>query len=120
MLATIKTIGTTVTGEIIAPPEVQQQMEQMSQMIEQLTATVNQQAQHIENRKADLDSRERIAAMNNATRLTETEAKLGHESAIVELREQLAMMRADMDRLAAARQEEDAEEEEQEPQPQAA
>ena len=51
------------------PPEAQAQMEQMGQMIEQLTAKANEQAEAIKMKKVELESRERIefAKLENAT-----------------------------------------------------
>lgn len=90
------------------PPQVQAQMQQMATMVEQLTAALNEATQLIETKKQDNDSRERIAAMSAFTRLTETDAKLGSAEAIVQLREELAFMKAEMARLAAERQREEA------------
>jgi hypothetical protein len=42
------------------PPEVQAQMQQMGQMVEQLTSKVNEQADLIQQKRVELESRERI------------------------------------------------------------
>lgn len=58
------------------PPQVQAQMAQMGQMVEQLTATVNQQADLISSKKLELESRERIAAIQAQTQLVIKQAEL--------------------------------------------
>ena len=51
------------------PPQVEQQMQQAHQMIEQLTEALNKAQDDIESNKAETESRERIAKMNNETKL---------------------------------------------------
>lgn len=58
------------------PPEIQAEMAQMQQMIEQLSQAANQAAETIRTKKMELDSKERIEAMNNETKLLIEQMKL--------------------------------------------
>jgi hypothetical protein len=51
------------------PPQVQQQLAQLEQMNEQLTAALNQANDVIDAKKEELESRERIANSNNDTKV---------------------------------------------------
>lgn len=51
------------------PPQVQQQMQQSQQMIQQLTQTVHQLKDEQQSKESDIQSKEKIAAMNNETQL---------------------------------------------------
>ena len=83
------------------PPEVKQQLDQAGQMIEQLTAQLNQLGDELESRKYEIDSRERIAMESELTKRTLGMAQLDSAEATVELKEQLALMKADLERMHA-------------------
>jgi len=72
------------------PPEIQQQMTQMNQMIEQLTASLNEANGKIQNKTLELESRERI---ENARLQIQAEielAKMGSVEAIALLKQEIA------------------------------
>lgn len=56
-------------GKQPIPPQVQQQLDQSHTMIDQLTKALNQAHDEADNKKAELESRERIANSNNETKL---------------------------------------------------
>lgn len=67
-------------GQEPLPPQVQGQMQQMHQMIEQLTKALNEAHDTIDNKQVENQSRERIAAMNNQTKIVTTQIT-AHEAA---------------------------------------
>lgn len=56
-------------GQQQIPPQVQQQMQQMGQMIEQLTAELNKARDESDAKLIETESRERIAAQDNETKI---------------------------------------------------
>lgn len=58
------------------PPEIQAQIVQMQQMIEQLSQAANQQQDIIDNKRLELSSKEKIAAMDNETKIVIEQMKL--------------------------------------------
>ncbi len=58
------------------PPEVQAQMQQMGQMLDQLTQTVNEQAETISQKRMELESKERIEFAKIEAQLQIEAAKL--------------------------------------------
>lgn len=81
------------------PPEVQAQMQQMNQMIEQLTGQVNEAHDVLDNKKLELESRERIEMAKLQVQLEikmaemgskEGLALLGHE--VAEIQQRLSML----------------------------
>lgn len=81
-------------GKPQVPPEVQQQMQQYGQLVDQLTAQVHQLAQEIEAKKAELESRERIAALQEETKRTLGLAALDAKDGVAMLAEELANLKA--------------------------
>lgn len=97
------------------PPQIQQQLQQSGQMIEQLTAKVNEQASIIESKqaetqakieadmaKAQLDSQTKIqiAQMDNEAKILIAEAQISGNSMIPELQAELAELRIQQEELA--------------------
>lgn len=76
------------------PPEVQQQMQQMNQMIEQLTKGLHAAHDELDKKKVEIESRERIEFAKMQTNLEIEMAKLGSQEAIVSLKEELNHLRA--------------------------
>jgi hypothetical protein len=86
------------------PPQVQAQLQQAGQMVEALTQRVNELTQAIETdavkasrdaaiKKMELESRERVAAMQVQADLVQTEAQINAQGAQKLLTEQLASIR---------------------------
>lgn len=78
------------------PPAAQAQIQQFSQLNQQLTKSVNDLVQEKESRKLEIDSRERIAAADRAARIEQTlitsratlaaaRLKLGHDAEVTAL-----------------------------------
>jgi portal protein len=63
------------------PPQAQAQMQQMGQMVDALSQQLQHQTQIIQAKRLELDSRERIAAMNAQVELIKTEATLQSQQA---------------------------------------
>jgi len=57
-------------GKGDVPPEIQQQMAQMAQMIEQMTQALNKANNELDSNHEDNQSKERIALLNSQTQLT--------------------------------------------------
>ncbi len=79
------------------PPEVQAKMQQMGQMLDQLTQTVHSQADLIETKTIELESRERIefAKMNLNAEIEM--AKIGSTEAITMLKSQVSEIQHRLD-----------------------
>jgi hypothetical protein len=89
------------------PPQVQQQLMQMDQMIQQLTAGLNEATQTIETRKLELESKERIAALQTQAQLLMTQAKLGSQEGLELLRQEIAVIGAQLDQMNREKERED-------------
>lgn len=74
------------------PPQVQAQMAQMGQMIEQLTKEVQGQADIIDNKRIELESRERIEMAKIQANIEIEAAKLGSKEAIEMLHQEVAQI----------------------------
>jgi len=72
------------------PPEIQAQLQQMGQMVEQLTKTSNDQAQILENKKMELESRERIEFKKLEVQIAIKEAELGSRESMALLQHQVS------------------------------
>lgn len=72
------------------PPEVVAQMQQQSQIIEQLTQQLNVATEEIKTKKYELDSKERIETMKLETQAAIELAKLESGEAVVALKTQVA------------------------------
>lgn len=77
-------------GEQTLPPQVQAQMQQMQQMIQALTESLNKTQDVIDNNSAELMSKERIATQNNQTKIILERMQQGHEVNLEMLLRQLA------------------------------
>lgn len=80
------------------PPQVQQQLMQSHQMIEQLTQALNAANDQLDTKKIELESKERIAAQNNATAIAIAEIKNNMGLVVEELahiREREKLLQAD-------------------------
>lgn len=64
------------------PPQAQQKIQQQGQMIEQLTAHVNDMTDQIKSKQLELDSKERIAALQSETQLAINNSRLTSDQAI--------------------------------------
>lgn len=69
--------------QIPIPPQVQQQMAQMGQMIDQMTSTIHEQADAIKTKKIELESKERIAFAQMENDLKRDMIKVQGESALI-------------------------------------
>lgn len=72
------------------PAQIQAQLQAMAQQHEQLTAALNEATEALRTKRLELESRERIAAMQAEARVLETLAKIGSQEAIELLRAELA------------------------------
>lgn len=77
------------------PQQMQQAMQAMSQQHEQLTATVNQLQDQIDAKQAELESREKIAAMQEETKRMIALAQLNHAEGMQILRNELDAIKLD-------------------------
>lgn len=80
------------------PPQVQQQLMQSHQMIEQLTQALNAANDQLDTKKIEIESKERIAAQNNATAIAIAEIKNNMGLVVEELahiREREKLLQAD-------------------------
>lgn len=84
-------------GEGAVPPQVQQQMQQAQQMIEQLTQALNEAQDKIDGKEMEINSKEKIATMNNSTQLTI--AALQNE-----MRNNMALFKEELNHLRAIQQ----------------
>lgn len=75
------------------PPQVTAQMQQMGQMIEQLTSAVHDAHDQIDKKKVEIESRERIAFAQMQVELELGMAKLGSQEAMLSFKEELAHLR---------------------------
>lgn len=80
-------------GKQKIPPEAQQQMQQMGMMIEQMTAALNDAQDKLEGKESEIASKEKIAAMNNETKIAVTAMQTEMANAFGLLREELAHLR---------------------------
>lgn len=87
------------------PPELQQQMQQAQQVIDQLTATVQQLQQAAETKALDLEAKRQIAADDNASAeriaALEAQVELIRTQATLEAQTTQALIKSEMDKLAA-------------------
>lgn len=74
------------------PPEVQAQLQQMSQMIEQLTNELNGANETIKTKKMDIDSKVQIEAMKLETQLLIEKMKQSQALATMQVERQLAQL----------------------------
>lgn len=75
------------------PPEVQAQMDQMGQMIEQLTGQLNKSSEAIKMKAAELESRERIEFAKLEHNASVELAKIHHKEAMTIFSEDMAMIK---------------------------
>jgi hypothetical protein len=107
------------------PPQAQAQLKQMSDMINQLTQHTNAMSDEIKTKKFELESRERIALMQNQTELAIAEMKISPNQAMKMVIDELAHIKARMeivgihDPVAAAQQAQQPPQEMPQPQPSA-
>jgi len=81
------------------PPQIKAQMEQMGQLVDQLTAKTNEQTDIIKNKTIELESRERIE-MAKIQRDIEIElARLGSQEGVELLRQEVAQIEGRMNLL---------------------
>lgn len=74
------------------PPQVQAQMQQMNQMIEQLTSELNAKSEEIKTKKLELESKERIEMRKLEVEAETTLAKIGSAEGIALLKEEIAQL----------------------------
>jgi hypothetical protein len=74
------------------PPQVQAQMQQMNQMIEGLTAKLNEAQDSISHKRVELESKERIAFAQIQADLEIQMAKLGSQESIELMRQEIAQI----------------------------
>jgi len=86
------------------PPQVQAKLQQMSQMIEQLTAELNRANDDIKAKRLELESRERIETLKAEVELLKTQAQLGSRNAIETLQAEIRTLGERLQQLNAAPQ----------------
>lgn len=90
-------------GQAQIPPEFQQKMEALLQQHAALTEQLNQANSVIESRRMELESRERIAAVQEQTKLLVAELKAQSQAGIEMLRQQVAAIDRRLELLHATR-----------------
>lgn len=81
------------------PPEVQAQMQQMSQMVEQLTAKLNEANEDIKTKKIELDSKERIEMKKLEVELEIERAKLDAKDGLALLNAEISQLNQEMQKI---------------------
>jgi hypothetical protein len=89
-------------GQPQLPPQVTQQMQQMSGMIQQLTTRVHEQANAIETKREELESKERIELAKVQANVEIAMAQLGSKESLALLQHQLAEIETRMQLLKEA------------------
>lgn len=95
----------TISPELVSddqeqiPPVVKAQMAQMGQMVEQLTAKINEQNQIIETKAMELESKERIEFAKLQHDAAIEMAKIEHSEAMEVLRQDMAMIQSRLGKL---------------------
>lgn len=79
------------------PPQAQAQMAQMGQLIEALTAQVNEQHSMLEQKRLELESKERIATLQAQVELIKTEATINAQQAQTLLKAEMEALNRKMD-----------------------
>jgi portal protein len=88
------------SGQQQIPPAVAQHLQDLTAQHAQLVQTVHVQAQEIESKKFELDSRERIAAMQEETKRTIALAQLNADAGGVMLEQEIAALNQKYDLIA--------------------
>jgi hypothetical protein len=95
-------------GQAPVPPQVQQQMAQMQQLLQAMNTQMQAQAEDLKVQRIQSESKERIAAGNNATQLAIADLQTGHDQAMLTFQTQYDAINGKMDqifKLQAARDE---------------
>ncbi|MES2355603.1 MAG: portal protein [Pseudomonadota bacterium] len=83
-------------GKPQIPPQIQAQMQQMGQMIDQLTAHLNSASQEIATKRFELEHKERIALAQINADIEINLAKMGSTAAIAALTQDIGVLRHQM------------------------
>lgn len=83
-------------GEVEIPPQIQAQLAQSQQMIDQLTQALNAAHDELDMKKAELESKERIAAQNNETKVVVEAMKQNHEASLALMTAQIQDIQAQL------------------------
>lgn len=86
-------------GQAPLPPQVQAHIAQMQQTIQAMGQALDEANRQVQVKKMELESRERIAGMNNQAMLAATDAKLGSAEGIAMLNAQMAAIQHRLDML---------------------
>lgn len=81
------------------PPEVQAQMQQMSQMIENLTHTLDEQSEVIKAKRMEIESRERIEMKKLEVEVELKMAEMGSKESLAVLQHEIAQISQRLDLL---------------------
>lgn len=81
------------------PGQMQAKMQQMQQMVQMLTQQLNKVIEERDSKQKELESRERIAALQAKTDLTTTQMKISGTQAIEQVRQQAARLQMTIDAL---------------------
>jgi hypothetical protein len=81
------------------PPQAQAQMQQMQQMIQQMGSELQAAKSQLAVKKMEVESRERIALMNNQKEFIITEAQLKSKEGVMLLQQQIAAIKHQLDML---------------------
>lgn len=74
------------------PPEVQHQLKQYEQMIDQLTAQANEQADLIQNKRVEIESKERIEMAKIRADIEIAMLKVGSQEALEQMKQDMAQI----------------------------
>lgn len=89
-------------GKTPIPPKAMAMIQQQGAMIEQLTAVANQQAEEINTKRLELESKERIAAQQTQAQLVITQAQIESKEEIELLKQGVATTNAKLDAATAS------------------
>jgi hypothetical protein len=86
-------------GQAPVPPQVQQQIVQMQQLLQAMNTQMTAQAEELKTQRIQNESKERIAAGNNATQLAIADLKLGSDQALQMFQSQYAAINQKIDQV---------------------
>lgn len=97
--------------EMPVPPQVQQQLAQASQMIDALSQEVEKLSEVIKTKRIETDSKERIVSMQLRADLVKTEAQLMSAEGLEVLRQEIGILKAQLDAQMLEEQQQEAQQE---------
>lgn len=82
-----------------SPAEIQAKLQQMTQMVQQLSQQLNKAVEERDSKQRELESRERIAALNAKTDIATTQMKVSGQQAIEAVKAQMAKLQMTIDAM---------------------